>query len=255
MAFRPEQIPYRDSEGNIIDFEKKRLQFWLETVPPEIRRWEYDLWKRYRKLHHARFYRFSHMQKHGRFTTLPEFTNELDEQSWEQFGESFLRGEEKQERFQEIIDHAKQDLPGLLKEHKTFIPKNKIQLVALTGSSMYGPRRKEEHLSDVDLNFLLEEKSNRFNFEIMPEIPQEQNKIPYHLTGTGTNDSARNERSEIHWLLYPHFPIMNSLPDEKLKDIIGDLVLSTQKREDEILSSIKNLDSQLKETSETNIIG
>lgn len=255
MAFSPERIPYLDSEGEVIDFEKKRLQFWLETVPPEIRRWEYDLWKRHRKLHHARLYRFRHLQKHGRFTTFPDFTDDLDEQSWEKFGESFLKGEERKERFSEIINLTKQNLPQLLRENRTFIPKSKVRLIALTGSSFYGPRREGEYLSDIDLDFLIDEKSNKLNFEIMPEVSSEPNKIPYHLVGTGLSDNARGERNEIHWLLYPHFPISNSLSDERLKDIISNLVSATHERKDKIMSSIKNLDVQLKEISEPSIIG
>lgn len=43
--FEGEAHFYRNPEGEFIDFSKKRLQFWLETVPKDIRRIEYELWQ------------------------------------------------------------------------------------------------------------------------------------------------------------------------------------------------------------------
>jgi hypothetical protein len=249
-----ETMPYLNTEGNPIDFNKKRLEFWLETIPPDLRRLEYELYKRNRRLINANVYKLGHKQQHGRFTLMPAFGEELDYNAWEKFQDSFLKGDERKERFSEILESAKRDVPSLVQEHAETIPENKIKLVALGGSSFIGPRREGEFLSDIDLNFLLDQENNKYNFDILP-TGKDKEKTPYHLFGTGYGDEARGEKRELHWLLYPHFPIQNSLPDDELRSIIERLVESTEERKDGIIESIEKTDKLLKEKSEDEIIG
>jgi hypothetical protein len=252
MKFSPETVPYLDVEGNPIEFGKKRLQFWLETVPSDLRRLEYELYKRNRKLINANLYKSEHKKKYGRFTVMPAFTEELDYNAWERFQESFLKGEGRKDRLSKILESAKGDIPHLLEEHVKVIPANETKLIALAGSSILGPRRENELLSDVDLNFLLDREDGKENFDILPT--EESEKIPYHLFGTGYGDNARGQRRDIHWLLYPHFPIENSLPDTELHSIIERLVVSTEKRKDEIFGSIEKMDKILEEKSQDEIV-
>src|SRR3989344_7139177 len=109
MNFSPDKMPYFNSEGKIIDFGRKRFQFWLETVPHDIRRFEYELYKRRRKLFQAGLYRFDNKKEYGRFTWLPEFSEDLQDDAWENFRNSFLQGDDRQHRFAEIISGIETD--------------------------------------------------------------------------------------------------------------------------------------------------
>jgi len=254
MRFHTEGIPYLKSEGKNIDFEKKRLDFWLETVPSDIRRLEFDLLIRHRKLFHANFYHHNKREKHGRFTIMPEFTSDIDKSIWKAYKESFLKYPEGVSQLEKILGKVRQDIPGIINEHSDKIPAEKLQMIALSGSSFYGPRRPGESLSDIDLNFLIDEKTNQLNFEQLPET-NNPDEFQYHIISTGKTDEARGKNHDIHWLLYPHFPIKNAMPNEELKAIIHELVEATRKRKQEILDKINTLDNLLKEKSETLIIG
>jgi hypothetical protein len=209
--------------------------------------------KAQRELFHANLYRFDKKRKAGRFTIYPGFTDDIREASWEDFQESFLWGEERKNRFSEIVERTRADLPGLLEKHSEIIPKDKIKLIALGGSSLYGPRKPSERLSDVDLYFLIDEKSNKLNFQVLPDIHKSE-EIPYHLFGTGFGDEARGPR-QMHWILYPHFPIENHLSNEELKSIIEDLLDATELRQPEITEYMNRLERRISEKVEPEIIG
>lgn len=102
MSFE-QQEPYRNEKGDTIDFEKKRLEFWLENVPSDIRRYEYDLWRRYRELFHVLQYEHKASIRSGRMVN-PTFTQEVSEESWKEFKDSFLL-------LQELAVHAHR-VPG-----------------------------------------------------------------------------------------------------------------------------------------------
>src|SRR3990167_8082247 len=177
MAFKLETNPYVNAEGESVDFEKKRLAFWFETVPKEIRRLEYDLWKIYRRLHHISKYQFDNKKEIGRHHIIPSVDEKTDQELWEAFSGSFLHGEEKTQRFSEVVAKTKEDILTVLSR----IPnraREKVKLVALTGSNVYGPRREGEQLSDIDVNCLLDEDSLSDNFEVLPKVDKER---PYHI--------------------------------------------------------------------------
>lgn len=249
-----EKNPYFDEEGNIVNFNEKRLKFWLETVPSDLRRLEYELYKRNRWLINADIYQLENQKKHGRFIVTPGFTDDLNDASMEEFRSSFLKDRERKDRFSEIIESVKRDLPMLLEKNTDVIPQDKIKLIALSGSSFLGPRRPGERLVDTDLNFLIDQEDDSLNFDILPDGDDCSESIPYHLFGTGYSDKTRGEGRQLHWLLYPHFPIHNMLSDEELKAIINQLIISTEERKDEILESIEDLDAILKEKSQGSII-
>lgn len=50
MNFEGKGLPYLNKKQTPVNFERKRFEFWLENVPSDIRRWEYDLWKCYKVL-------------------------------------------------------------------------------------------------------------------------------------------------------------------------------------------------------------
>jgi hypothetical protein len=252
MDFSPERGGYLNKKGEEIDFSKKRFQFWLETIPPDIRRLEHDLLKGQRELLHSNLYRFDNRRKVGRFTLIPGFTDDLREASWENFQDSFLWGEDRKKRFAEIIEQTQADLPKLLEKHSRIIPRNKIKLIALAGSSLYGPRREGERLSDVDLNFLIDEKTAKLNFQDLPDIHKPED-VPYHLFGTGYGDEARGPR-QIHWMLYPHFPIENNLSEEETNTIMSNLLAATEARKPKILDYMHGLESRPKERGEAQIL-
>src|SRR5258708_5234970 len=170
MDFSPEKGGYFNKKGEEIDFSEKRLQFWLENISPDMRRLEHDLLKGQRELLHSNLYRFDNRRKVGKFTLIPGFTDDIREASWENFQDSFLWGEERKKRFIKIVEQARADLPNLLEKHSKIIPAEKIKLIALGGSSLYGPREEGERLSDVDLNFLIDEKTDKLNFQSLPDI-------------------------------------------------------------------------------------
>ena len=182
MAFKLETNPYVNAEGEAVDFEKKRLAFWLETVPKEIRRLEYDLWKAYRRFHHVRKYQFDNERKIGRSTLVPPVTDELDKQLWEEFSGSFLKGEERSHRFSEIMAKVQQDIPKVLNKVSNDT-REKIKLIALTGSSAYGPRREGEQLSDIDIHCLLDEETGDRKKEIEEFIVGLNKKIANRSEG------------------------------------------------------------------------
>ncbi|MFA4817490.1 MAG: hypothetical protein WC608_02050 [Parcubacteria group bacterium] len=254
MRFNTEEIPYLNAEENNINFEKKRFEFWLETVPADIRRLEFDLFIRQRKLFHADIYRNSKREKNGRFTLIPKFTEDVDRSMWEAYKESFLRYPEGMSRLEKILEKVRQDIPGIIKEHSNEIQAEKIQLIALGGSGFYGPRRAGEFLSDIDLNFLINEETSQLNFEQLPDASS-SDEFQYHIRATGKADEARGENYDIHWLLYPHFPIKNEISDKDLKIIIQELIEDTRKRRQELLNKIDVLNNLLKEKAESLIIG
>jgi hypothetical protein len=253
MRFNTEKIPYSNSKENSIDFEKKRFEFWLETVPADIRRLEFDLFVRQRKLFHADIYRIDKREKNGRFTILPEFTKDIDKSAWEAYKESFLRYPEGIDRLEKILKKIRDDIPRIINKHFDKIPVEKLRIIALGGSGFYGPRRAGEFLSDIDLNFLIDEKKSQFNFEQFPDA-NSSDEFQYHIRATGKTDEARGKNYDIHWLLYPHFPIKNEISNEDLKKIIQELVEDTRKRKPELLNKIDVLDNLLKEKAEPLII-
>ena len=244
---------YLNKEGEEIDFSEKRFQFWLENIPPDLRRLEHDLLKGQRELLHSTLYRHDNTRKIGRFTVLPAFTDESRETSWENFQDSFLWGEDRKKRFMEIIEQARIDLPALIKRYSKIIPHNKIKLIALGGSSIYGPRQEGQRLSDIDLNFLIDEKSDKLNFQVLPDIHKTE-EIPCHLFGTGYGDRARGNR-QIHWLLYPHFPLENNLSEDELKKITSNLLTATEARKPKILEYMDSINRRLEERGEAEILG
>ncbi|KKT28171.1 MAG: hypothetical protein A3G02_00295 [Candidatus Yanofskybacteria bacterium RIFCSPLOWO2_12_FULL_44_13b] len=241
-----EKEAYHGNKDKIVDFERKRFKFWLETVPKDIRHLEYELWRCWRRLHHLKSYQFENHIKIGRHNVIPPFTSDIDKQTWELFRSSFLKGKERHDRLQYIINQSINDFPKIF----SGIPSEtleKIVLVALTGSSVYGPRRKGEILSDVDIHFLIDGKDASLNFE---KMPGQFDDIPYHIIGTGKSDAARGSRGQIHWLLYPHIPLENKLSHDRLIEIIDLLIEDTRKRQPEIQKYIKSLEVKIKDLSE-----
>lgn len=254
MRFNTEGVPYLNSKEKKVDFEKKRFEFWLETVPVDIRRLEFNLFIRQRKLFHADVYRNDKREKNGRFTSFPEFTEDADKGMWKIYRESFLKYPEGIDRLEKILEKVRGDIPRIIDEYSDKIPAEKLQIVALGGSGFYGPRRAGEFLSDIDLNFLIDEETSQLNFEKLPDN-NSLDEFQYHIRTTGKTDEARGENYDIHWLLYPHFPIKNEIPDKDLKIIIQELVEDTEKRKQELLNKIDVLDNLLKEKAESLIIG
>ncbi len=253
MAFSPEKGGYFNKKGEEIDFSEKRLQFWLENIPPDIRRLEHDLLKGQRELLLANFYQHDNQSKKGRFILIPGYTEEARQASWEEFQASFPWGEERKERFANIIKQTRADLPSLLEKNSDVIPKDKIKLIALAGSSLYGPRKQGERLSDVDVNILLDEKTAKRNFDLLPDIRKTE-EIPYHLFGTGYTDEARGQR-RIHWMLYPHFPLENHMGEEETKTLIADLLAGAEARKPKIIEYMHGIERRLREREEPQALG
>lgn len=247
-----ERKPILDRKGQEVDFESKRLKFWLENVPEDIRRLEYELWKRYRVIHHARLFQFEQKKKAGRFTIVPPYPEGQQQVDWKDFSESFLVGDERKERSQDIVNQTQIDISQII---ETGLPSqaDKILLAVLSGSSVYGPRKSEEQLSDIDIHFLFDTPTGEHNTEIFPGKLSGFSQ-PYHIIGTGYSDEAREQRSQIHWLLYPTNPIINNLEDARLKEIISDLVEHTKARKEAIQNEIIRLDGRIEEFKEERII-
>ncbi|RJO59698.1 hypothetical protein C4546_01275 [Candidatus Parcubacteria bacterium] len=226
-----------------VDFGKKRFKFWLENVPKEIRRYEYELWKLHRKHLHRKFNEIENSERIGRFTKVPEFTPEDEERYWLEFSDSFLKGKEREERFKEIFKTAKNDLPNLVSKYN--ISNENVQLIALSGSSLYGPRKEGSKFSDIDTSFLIDDETDLKNSEFFPEQDEDEFTSKYHLIGTGNSDLSRGERNEIHWLLYPHYPILTRINEGDLEKIIEKLSAETLNRKVEIETSIQQLQKQL----------
>lgn len=145
--------PYFDKELHEIDFESRRFRFWLETVPPDIRRLEYELWRRYRILHHISLYQHEHREHKGRFKIKPPYTEEQEKIDWKTFSSTFLLGEERKKRFQEIVSQTENDLPRIMDFYGEKMPDDHVDIIALAGSAVYGPRELGARLSDIDLRF------------------------------------------------------------------------------------------------------
>lgn len=252
----PEKFkPYIDKKGKEVDFESKRLKFWLETVPSDVRRVEYALWKRYRIFHHLNLYQFEQKRDIGRFAFRPPYTSEQEEIDWKDFSHSFLIGEDRKKRFNEIIYQTEMDLPKIFEAFGDRFPKEHIDIVALTGSTAYGPRKPEARFSDTDLRFLFDVPNDSMNVEVMPDLALKELGTPYHLIGTGTTDAARGPHADIHWLLYPHYPLQNRLDDARLKEIIARLVNETRSNSDILKSRIAELEKLISKKREGLIIG
>lgn len=239
MKFEDASGPYLNKEGQPINFEKKRFQFWLENVPPDIRHIEYDFWQNYRTMVHARMHDEDRMKIMRGFHVFPAFDADSEEQYWQKFSKSFLTGGERLERMRAIEARALADLHIIFETHKE-IDQGKVRLVALGGSSAYGPRKQDTLLSDVDLFFLLDSTTPEHNFDIRPR-EEEENKVPYHLIGTGTTDQARWAIEPVHWLLTPHIPLYNTYSDNELKQLMHGLVASTRSRKEKLMGELAHL--------------
>jgi len=236
---------YKNKRGENVDFEKKRFQFWLETVPEDIRRLEYELSKRYRNLLHANLYKIDNKQEHGRFLLFPGFDEAAEKNTWGEFKKSFLSGSERIDTLNSIISSVKENISEIILKAGISIDDESVKLIALGGSSFYGPRRSGERLSDVDIYILLDKKDSDNNFEVFPKTSDAETEVPYHIIGTGSNDESRGEKRQIHWLLYPHLPIVNRIENVELKSIISNIIEDTRKRESEIRKSIDDMDVAL----------
>lgn len=248
MNVERESVPNKTPDSREVDFRNKRLDFWLRTVPDDLWRYEYELWKRYRALFYIKKHEYDTTQRYGRFTYRPAYTDEMRSRDWREFENSFLLGDERKERLENIIEQTTKDLPTLLDAASAHVRDSSFRLVALFGSSVYGPRRPGEVLSDVDVHFLLNNEGTEYNFEITPRYTTESQEIPYHLVGTGQSDESRGKRL-IHWLLYPHIPLWNTISSEELNEIIQRIVQQTQRRAQEIQSGIEHLDGVIESSS------
>lgn len=228
-----EHIPYRSIKGENIDFERKRFRFWLETVPIDIRKMEYDLWREYRTLFQINKFQWENAQGAGRHRVIPSYPPGQKEIDWHTFSLSFLFGEDRKDRFREIIQEVKSDLPKIFYTFKEIVEQD-IDIAALSGSSVYGPRKVGEFLSDIDVCFLHNSKDKIKTLEIMADKSLKVLGKPYHLLTTGAEDETRGTHADIHWLLYPHVPLFNRLEDDKLKEIIKNLVDETHARMDQL---------------------
>ena len=85
------------------------------------------------------------------------------------------------------------------------------------------------------------------------EIDFSEKRLQYHLFGTGYSDEARGPR-QLHWLLYPHFPIENNLSEEEIATITSDLLAATETRKPKILEYMQGLEGRLKERGEAQIL-
>jgi hypothetical protein len=240
MNFEVKGLPYLNKDQIPVNFSWKRFEFWLENVPSDIRRWEYDLWKCYKILDQIGYRDYVHLKEKGRVVPIPGYSLEIQEKDWQEFRASFLWGNERASRFQEIADQVERDWEKVLEENQVEIPKDEIGIVALEGSGFYGPRKVDASLSDIDIKILLKTKDNSQIFEIMPSI-KNTDKPFYHVIGTGETDEGRFHREEIHWLLYPHLPVFNSIGMDELSGLIDSLVISTRGRKDELETKIANL--------------
>ena len=150
-------------------------------------------------------------------------------------------GQERRERFLEIARDAERDLPDIISKYLGSISGDKILLAALSGSSVYGPRRPGQRLSDVDIGFLLDSDNPSLNFEVKHEQTMADFGTPYGIVGTGYTDKARGNL-DIHWLIFPHYPLRNSVDDKRLKMIIAGITTDTALRRDELETEIIELD-------------
>ncbi|MFA6588675.1 MAG: hypothetical protein WCT08_06475 [Patescibacteria group bacterium] len=198
---------------------------------------------------HRKFHQIDSRERIGRFTNIPSFQEEEERRYWQEFSSSFLKGENREKRLREIIDLTNEELPALISRHN--IPEDEAQLIALSGSSFYGPRKKDSRLTDVDIHFLMNEEVGNRNFEIFPNLEDNELALKYHLMWTGKTDSARGERNEIHWLLYPHYPLINKLSGDELKELMSQLSHDTLARKDEIAERIGELKRELEKESQS----
>lgn len=227
-----ESRPYLNNEGGEVDFYNKRLQYWLETVPGDIRRLQYEMWLHRREYLNQNKFLYDYYKKNwpARGGKVPSFTDKDSEEYWKEYRASFLHGDERQERFRMIIEQTKESLPKMLESKEIGKNRDKILLVALSGSSVYGPRKQEASLADIDVTFLMDSENSEYNFDI---IPKGDKPSSFHLFGTGKTDESRGSQL-MHWLLYPHYPLDNRLDDASLRKIINELVNTTRLRLDEI---------------------
>jgi len=235
-------MPYENNEGEEIDLSEKRLAFWMETVPKEIRRYEYELWKRYRTIFMANQHRSKAVRAWGRTDFVLPYSRETEKKNWKTFRDSFLFGEERKERFDKIVNVAEEYSRQFISRVSEQTGENfedEVLLTAIGGSSFYGPRKEGEELSDIDLYFLINDQGTESSFERLPQVTDDP---AFHIMGTGYKDESRLGREEIHWLLYPHYPLANKLSDDKLKKVIKAIVESTFQRQAEIQAEINNLD-------------
>ncbi|MDD5437953.1 MAG: hypothetical protein PHC70_02295 [Patescibacteria group bacterium] len=252
MSFEGHQ-PYLNKEGYPVDFEKKRFEFWTQKVPYQIRRWEYDLWRCYKTLSMIDYRDYTHLNDRGRPVPVPGYSDDIKEKDWQEFRDSFLTGENRKKRFLELISQIKSDWNNVLHVNEIEIPENEIGIVALEGSGFYGPRKSEAFMSDIDIKILLDRSDNGTNFEIMPSI-KNLGKPFYHVIGTGNTDGARFHREEIHWLLYPHFPVVNKYSIEQLDAIIEAIVKDTFARQSQIEQKIAALKTVIEKRKEDIIL-
>ncbi len=249
---------YLNQEGEPVDFEEKRFQFWFETVPKDLRRVEYDLWKKYRTLLHIRKYQAEHSTRHGRFRVVPEYTNEQEKIDWKEFANTFLTGESRKSRFREIVQNTQKDIPDILDMCKHVVPVERISLVAITGSCVFGPRAKDASLSDVDVRLLINDPT------YVPKLGLSGNEInlalrkfgtPYHVVDTGISDASRGSFSDVHWLLQPHYPIRNMLEPAQLRAVLSSLVTETQSKIDVLRERVLELNQQIENYRQGGALG
>lgn len=219
------------------------IDFWLANVPKKLRRLEYEVWKREKKLVQARYYRFSKQRELApKLGLMQPFNESAEEKAWENFTESFVAIPERKSELKNIVRECLHDLPSLKRKVKTRLPKDiGIDLIALTGSSVYGPRKKDSELFDRDINFLLNVGGSTHNLNIMPSNTEPH----YQFIATGFEDDGRLKNHLFHWLLEPLLILESKISEQTLKDMVSKLVRQTLKRKGEINKEIENLEDQL----------
>lgn len=219
------------------------VDFWFENVPKELRRLEYEVWKREKKLVQARYYRLSKQRELApKLGLMQPFNKSGEEKAWENFTESFVATPERKTELNNIVRECLHDLPSLKRKVKARLPKEiGINLIALTGSSVYGPRKKDSELFDRDINFLLKVVGSTHNLNIMPSNTEPH----YQFIATGFEDGGRLKNQLFHWLLEPFLILESKISVQTLKDTVRELVRQTLKRENEINKEIENLEDRL----------
>jgi hypothetical protein len=226
FSLQPQSDKENERERDPLDALRK----WYRSTGEELRRLEYEYYKYFRTKKFLSQHKKKHKQEYGKFSVIPEYTQELEDSDWQAFRESFLLAPDKKERLLQIINACKNDLPKIkqrveeeLKNLCTIKSIREPQAFLIGGSVAIGPRNNlQDPATDIDIFVVLKDAiyKNGFpaDFQIV-DMLQDGTELRYQIIFVGESSEHVPSFMPIHILSQPYI-VLESVYDDSALNVL-----------------------------------
>lgn len=232
------------------------LREWYRAVPEGLRRIEYEYYKYFRTRKMMQKFQALHKETHGKFSVIPDYTQNQEDEDWMSFRESFLRSPQKKKILLDMLNSCKKDIPRIRER----ISENLLDLISikrlrepqaivLGGSAVIGPRDVTvDPSSDIDLYVVMKDESftrGLPNDWQIVDLSQGETGIKYQIIFVG--ESIRNipAFTPIHILAQPHIVLDSLYEDDVLKTMSQKIVKDSEASLPALTAKLRLLEKEL----------